>query len=122
MEVGVIGAGRLGRRWRGPSARRTGRRDRQQPRPGVARAGGLGARRGSLGGDGEDWGRGIATRALQEFLELEATRPLYAHAASDNAASIRVLTKCGFLIVGEGREFAHGGNEETDEVELRLDA
>jgi hypothetical protein len=45
-----------------------------------------------------------------------------ARAASDNAASIRVLTKCGFLIVGEGREFAHGRNEETDEVVLRLDA
>ena len=70
----------------------------------------------------EDWGRGFATRALQEFLQLEATRPLYAHAASDNAASIRVLTKCGFLIVGEGREFAHGRGEETDEVVLRLDA
>src|SRR6266850_2084211 len=32
----------------------------------------------------EDWGRGIATRGLQEFLQLEATRPLYAGAASDN--------------------------------------
>jgi RimJ/RimL family protein N-acetyltransferase len=70
----------------------------------------------------EDWGRGIATRALQEFLRLETTRPLYARAASDNAASIRVLTKCGFLIVGEGRGFAHGRDEETDEVVLRLDA
>ena len=70
----------------------------------------------------EDWGRGLATRALQEFLQLEATRPLYAGAASDNAASIRVLTKCGFLIVGEGRAFAHGRNEETDAVVLRLDA
>jgi RimJ/RimL family protein N-acetyltransferase len=55
-------------------------------------------------------------------LQLEATRPLYARAASDNAASIRVLTKCGFLIVGEGRGFAHGRGEETDEVVLRLDA
>ena len=70
----------------------------------------------------EDWGRGIATRALQDFLQLEATRPLRAAAASDNAASIRVLTKCGFHIVGEGRGFAHGRNEETDEVVLRLDA
>ena len=71
----------------------------------------------------EDWGRGIATRALQEFLQPETTRPLYARAASDNAASIRVLTKCGFLnIVGWGRGFAHGRNEETDEVVLRLDA
>ena len=69
----------------------------------------------------EDWGRGIATRALQEFLHLEVTRPLYGRAASDNAGSIRVLTKCGFLIVGEGRGFAHGRGEETDEVVLRLD-
>ena len=70
----------------------------------------------------DNWGRGIATRALQAFLQLEETRPLYAHAASDNGASIRVLTKCGFLIVGEGREFAHGRGEETDEVVLRLDS
>jgi RimJ/RimL family protein N-acetyltransferase len=70
----------------------------------------------------EDWGRGIATRALQEFVQLETTRPLYARAASDNAASIRVLTKCGFLIVGAGRGFAYGRGEETDEVVLRLDA
>ena len=69
----------------------------------------------------EDWGRGLATRALQEFLQVEATRPLYARAASDNAASIRVLTKCGFRVVGQGRGFAHGRNEETDEVVLRLD-
>ena len=61
----------------------------------------------------------LASTAVRE---LEATRPLYAHAASDNAASIRVLTKCGFLIVGEGRGFAHGRGEETDEVVLRLDA
>jgi RimJ/RimL family protein N-acetyltransferase len=70
----------------------------------------------------EDWGRGLATRALPEFLHVEATRPLYALAASDNAASIRVLTKCGVGIVGEGREIAQGRNDVTDEVELRLDA
>ena len=70
----------------------------------------------------EDWGRGIATRALQEFLRLEATRPLYARAASDNVGSIRVLTKCDFRVVGGGRGFARGRNEETDEVVLRLDA
>ena len=65
---------------------------------------------------------GIATRALEEFLRLEATRPLYAGAARDNVASIRVLTKCGFVVVGEGRGFAYGRNEETDEAVLRLDA
>lgn len=42
------------------------------------------------------WGRGIATRALFEFLDLIGTRPLYAYVAQHNAASIRVLTKCDF--------------------------
>jgi RimJ/RimL family protein N-acetyltransferase len=43
----------------------------------------------------QDWGRGIATRALQQFLTtIELTRPLYARAASDNAGSTRVLEKC----------------------------
>jgi RimJ/RimL family protein N-acetyltransferase len=49
-------------------------------------------------------------------------RPLYARAASDNAGSIRVLEKCGFTRVGGGRAFAHGRDEETEEVVLRLDA
>ncbi|HEX2427410.1 MAG TPA: GNAT family N-acetyltransferase, partial [Gaiellaceae bacterium] len=71
----------------------------------------------------QDWGRGIATRALQEFLTtIELARPLYARAASDNAGSIRVLEKCGFRRVGGGRGFAHGRGEETEEVVLRLDA
>jgi RimJ/RimL family protein N-acetyltransferase len=70
----------------------------------------------------EHWGKGIATRALREFLELEAARPLYGAAAKDNAGSIRVLEKCGFRLVGSGRAFAHGRGEEIDEVVLRLDA
>ena len=42
------------------------------------------------------WGRGIATEALSAFLRLETTRPLHAGVARNNAASIRVLQKCGF--------------------------
>ena len=42
------------------------------------------------------WGRGIATRALAAFLEVERTRPLYAGVAKHNAGSVRVLEKCGF--------------------------
>ena len=69
------------------------------------------------------WSQGIATRALKEFLtRIETTRPLYARAASDNAGSIRVLEKCGFTRVGVDRGFAHGRNEETEEVIFRLDA
>ena len=44
------------------------------------------------------WGRGVATEALTAFLRLEQTRPLYASAAKHNAASLRVLQKCGFTI------------------------
>ena len=42
------------------------------------------------------WGRGVATEALSAFLPLERTRPLYAGVAKHNAASLRVLQKCGF--------------------------
>jgi RimJ/RimL family protein N-acetyltransferase len=44
----------------------------------------------------EHWGRGIATRALRQFLDEVPARPLYAHVATHNAGSIHVLRKCGF--------------------------
>ena len=50
------------------------------------------------------WGRGVATQALSEFLDYVETRPLYAHVARHNVASIRVLQKCGFRISGEEQE------------------
>jgi RimJ/RimL family protein N-acetyltransferase len=52
----------------------------------------------------EFWGRGIATRALRLLLEQITERPLYAYAARHNAASIRVLEKCGFAVSGEDAE------------------
>ena len=42
------------------------------------------------------WARGVATGALAAYLLVEQTRPLYAGVAQHNAASIRVLQKCGF--------------------------
>ncbi|CAN5717973.1 GNAT family N-acetyltransferase [soil metagenome] len=42
------------------------------------------------------WGRGVGTAALSAFLRLEQTRPLHACVAKHNAASLRVLEKCGF--------------------------
>lgn len=66
------------------------------------------------------WGRGIATAALTALLELDGTRPLYAHAAADNAGSIRVLEKCGFVITGHDRGFALARDGEIDEVLLTL--
>jgi RimJ/RimL family protein N-acetyltransferase len=46
----------------------------------------------------EFWGRGLATRALGEFVQ-ELPRPLNAWVASSNIGSIRVLEKCGFVRV-----------------------
>jgi RimJ/RimL family protein N-acetyltransferase len=49
----------------------------------------------------EFWGKGVATRALAEFLIHETARPLYAGVAKHNVASIRVLEKCGFRVLEE---------------------
>jgi RimJ/RimL family protein N-acetyltransferase len=67
------------------------------------------------------WGRGLATRALVEFLHQETTRPLYARAAKDNLASLRVLHKCGFRITGEDRGYANARAAEVDEFILTKD-
>jgi RimJ/RimL family protein N-acetyltransferase len=55
--------------------------------------------------DRDAWGRGIATRAVTLFLDLERTRPLHAGVAPHNTASLRVLAKCGFVITGESDGF-----------------
>jgi RimJ/RimL family protein N-acetyltransferase len=57
------------------------------------------------------WGRGIATGALSAFLLLEQTRPLYAGVAKHNAASIRVLQKCGFTFVDSASAASDGSDD-----------
>jgi RimJ/RimL family protein N-acetyltransferase len=47
----------------------------------------------------EYWGQGLATRALKALLEEVTRRPLYALAACHNLASLRVLEKCGFVVI-----------------------
>jgi RimJ/RimL family protein N-acetyltransferase len=54
----------------------------------------------------EHWGKGIATRALALFLDVERRRPLYGWVLSENIGSQRVLAKCGFTVIGE--EYEHG--------------
>ncbi len=68
----------------------------------------------------EYWGRGIATRALSEFLTIVKERPIYARAARDNAASLRVLEKCGFRISGYSKGFANARGAEVEEALLEL--
>lgn len=56
------------------------------------------------------WGRGVGTRALTQFLDLERTRPLYADPYEGNTASVRLLERCGFRREGtvqhDGDDFA----------------
>ena len=71
--------------------------------------------------DRTQWGKGIASAALQILLAETSERPLYARAASDNVGSLRVLEKAGFRRVGVNRDFAPGRGEEIEETILRLD-
>ncbi len=68
----------------------------------------------------EYWGQGIATRALLALLAEVPLRPLCAHVAKDNLASIRVLQKCGFTIVGADREYSHVRGAEVEKFILEL--
>lgn len=70
----------------------------------------------------EFWGRGIATAALAQFLGQQTTRPIYARVATDNAASLRVLVKCGFVISGESMGFANARGQAINEYTLELAA
>jgi RimJ/RimL family protein N-acetyltransferase len=65
----------------------------------------------------EFWGRGVATAAVRRLLELVTARPLYAHVVKHNAASIRVLEKCGFALDPDPPEDA-----DDDEAILKLEA
>jgi RimJ/RimL family protein N-acetyltransferase len=69
---------------------------------------------------GEDvWGKGVATKALAAFLAEEVRRPLWARVAKRNPASVRVVEKCGFTIVGE-EKYSNAAGEEVEEYVLKL--
>ena len=67
----------------------------------------------------EYWGRGIATKALAEFLGIVKTRPLFAHVAKHNVGSRRVLEKCGFAFIGEDT-YTNPAGVEVEEFILKL--
>jgi RimJ/RimL family protein N-acetyltransferase len=45
---------------------------------------------------------------------------VYARVAADNAASSRVLEKCGVVHLGTNRDFANARGQEIEEVLLRF--
>lgn len=67
------------------------------------------------------WGKGIATKALNIFLEIETKRPIFAHAAFDNFGSQKVLEQCGFIKIGTEKGFANARNTEIEEFVYKLD-
>lgn len=68
----------------------------------------------------EFWGKGLATRALAELVEEVTSRPLHAWVATTNVASIRVLEKCGFVVVGTRTEVDEKLGEPIEELLLEL--
>ena len=71
--------------------------------------------------DRPHWGRGIASQAVAAFLPLDPHRPLTARVLKDNAGSIRVIERNGFVRTGESREDAwhRGGTVELWVYELK---
>lgn len=68
----------------------------------------------------EFWGKGIATQALAEYVEIVKTRPSYAHVARHNVGSRRVLEKCGFKVIGED-SYTNPAGVKVEEFVLKLD-
>ena len=71
--------------------------------------------------DQEFWGKGIATKALNEFIKSSNKRPLYGRVAYDNFGSQKVLEKCGFKSIGKEKEFANARKKEIEEFVYILD-
>jgi RimJ/RimL family protein N-acetyltransferase len=67
------------------------------------------------------WGKGIATVALKALLDIVTIRPLHARVVKDNKGSIRVLEKCGFVIIDEDTGFANARGSEVEEYILKLE-
>ncbi|MEV4665155.1 GNAT family N-acetyltransferase [Micromonospora echinofusca] len=72
--------------------------------------------------DPRRWGRGYATAALTALLRELPRRPVHARAAKDNRASLAVLRKCGFVVIGEDKGYADGRGAEVEEWVLELPA
>lgn len=70
--------------------------------------------------DRKFWGKGVATKALEDFLIIENTRPIFGRVAFDNFGSQKVLMKCGFAKIGEDKGFANARQAEIEEFIYKL--
>lgn len=67
------------------------------------------------------WGHGLASAALAHFLVDMTERPLRARVVEDNAASLRVLRRCGFTEVGTESNYANARGTNVTEILFQLD-
>lgn len=69
----------------------------------------------------EHWGRGVASAAVALLLDEVKERPIHARVARDNVASIKVLERNGFVVIG----YVHAPETERflacEEALLRLE-
>ncbi|MCG8329724.1 MAG: GNAT family N-acetyltransferase [Chitinophagales bacterium] len=68
----------------------------------------------------EYWGKGLTTKAVEDFLDIEKTRPIYGRVAYDNFGSQRVLEKTGFEKIGKDKGFANARGKEIEEFIYKL--
>jgi RimJ/RimL family protein N-acetyltransferase len=68
----------------------------------------------------EFWGKGLATRALGELVDVVTARPLHAWVAKSNVGSVRVLEKCGFVVAGSRAEVDEKLGERIEELLFEL--
>lgn len=65
-------------------------------------------------------GKGVATKALKMFLEIEPLRPIFGHAAFDNFGSQRVLEKGGFVKICTEKGFSNARQAKIEEFVYKL--
>jgi RimJ/RimL family protein N-acetyltransferase len=70
--------------------------------------------------DPSRWGRGLASAALEKFLHVEATRPLFARVAERNVGSAKVLIRAGFVRIDSETSYAYGVGRDVVEHIYRL--
>lgn len=66
------------------------------------------------------WGRGLASAALDAFIQVEVTRPLYARVAEHDLGSATGLTRAGFVRVDSVTSYADGVGRDVVEHIFRL--
>lgn len=67
------------------------------------------------------WGKGVATAAVQQFIQIVNVRPLFARVAISNLGSIKVLTKNGFRKIDTANSYSDAFEKMVEEAIYSLE-